>query len=197
MSIEPMDEIPAEVQEEPTRPIRELPANVQERLTSWKRGRQIIGTTAHNLLGLLGILGSLVALAGLPGVWTKSATIITGFSIAAMTLWNPRREYMKFSKAWRVLDDAALRFKFGRASLDDLFDAMARGEAIIEEADALSGDSSADMLKGSLDHSRSWISSTGSASRQQRSKPKKRASEPASRRRATPREPGDGSSGGQ
>lgn len=179
--------------EEPT---HEVPTEIQERLTSWKRGRQIMGTTAHNLLGLLGILGSLVALAGLPGVWTKGATIVTGFSIAAMTLWNPRREYMKFATAWRVLDAAARRYRFGHASLSDLFAAIERGEAIIEEADALSGDSSAEMLGRSLDHGRASITSPGSTPRPRKARSRESARTPASGRPAPPPEPTDGSSGG-
>lgn len=179
--------------EEPT---HEIPAEVQARLTSWKRGRQIMGTTAHNLLGLLGILGSLIALAGLPGVWTKGATIVTGFSIAAMTLWNPRREYMKFGKAWRVLDDPARQYSFGLVPLSELFAAIQRGEAIIEEADALSGDSSAEMLGRSLDHSRIAITSTNPAPRPRKGASKKRSRNPAPGTAALPREPADGSSGG-
>jgi hypothetical protein len=173
----------------------EIPAEVQERLTSWKRGRQIMGTTAHNLLGLLGILGSLVALAGLPGVWTKGATIVTGFSIAAMTLWNPRREYMKFAKAWRVLDDAALRYRFGHIPLGELFDAIQWGEEIIEEADTLAGDSSVDMLRNSLDNGRAAITSGSPATSRRKRTSRKRSRAPASRTPAPPREPPDGSSG--
>jgi len=176
-------------------PTHEIPAAVQERLTSWKRGRQIMGTTAHNLLGLLGILGSLVALAGLPGVWTKGATIVTGFSIAAMTLWNPRREYMKFARAWRVLDDAARRYSFGLISLSELFDAIVRGEALIEEADALSGDSSVEMLRSSLDHSRAAITSGNPATPRRKGTSRKRSRTPASRTPTPPAEPPDGSSG--
>jgi hypothetical protein len=172
-------------------PTHEIPAAVQERLTSWKRGRQIMGTTAHNLLGLLGILGSLVALAGLPGIWTKGATVVTGFAIAAMTLWNPRREYMKFAKAWRVLDDAARRYSFGLISLSDLFDAIVLGESLIEEADALSGDSSVDMLRSSLDHSRAAITSGNPAPRSRRGRSKKTPAKPA----PPPRDPSEGNSG--
>jgi hypothetical protein len=160
-------------------PIREIPAEVQARLTSWKRGRQIMGTTAHNLLGLLGILGSLVALAGLPGIWTKGATIVTGFAIAAMTLWNPRREYMKFGRAWRVLEDAARRYSYGLIPLSELFDAIVVGEGLIEEADALSGDSSVEMLRSSLDHGKAAIA-PGSAAPRQRKATKRRTRNAAS-----------------
>ncbi len=156
-------------------PTHEVPAEVQERLNSWKRGRQIMGTTAHNLLGLLGILGSLVALTGLPGVWTKGATIVTGFAIAAMTMWNPRREYIKFARAWRVLDAAARNYRYGLATLPQLFDAVALGEAIIEEADALAGDSSADMLGRSLNHSRALNASSRPPAVKRNRRPRKAA----------------------
>jgi len=154
-----------------------------------------MGTTAHNLLGLLGILGSLVALTGLPGVWTKGATIITGFAIAAMTMWNPRREYMKFARAWRVLDAAARRYRYGQATLPQLFTAIELGEAIIEEADALAGDSSADMLRRSLDHSRAMNPSSRSPNDKRNGRPRKAATTAAPQPPPVPPDQPNGSSG--
>jgi hypothetical protein len=169
--------------------INEIPAEVQARLTSWKRGRQINGTTAHNLLGLLGILGSLVALTGLPGFWTKAATIVTGFALAAMSLWNPRHEYLKFAMAWRVLDAAARRYRFGLIPFDELLTALELGETIIEEADSLLGGSSVEILQRSLNHSRA-LRSSNPASRPR--KFKKASRTPVSAKPVPPPEPPDG-----
>lgn len=46
---------------------------------------------------------------------------------------QPERRYLKFVRAWRVLDVAVLKFKLGLIGIKELADALERGEALISE----------------------------------------------------------------
>jgi len=51
--------------------------------------------------------------------------------IAILGFVKPERKFIKFVRAWRILDAAAIRYRYGKADLDYLFMAMDQGEQFI------------------------------------------------------------------
>ncbi|MGX9727322.1 MAG: hypothetical protein ACTFAK_08375 [Candidatus Electronema sp. VV] len=46
---------------------------------------------------------------------------------------QPEKKYIKFVRAWRILDIAAMRYRYKLIPIDSLFDALERGEQSITE----------------------------------------------------------------
>lgn len=44
---------------------------------------------------------------------------------------QPDRKYVKFVRAWRILDVAALHYRYGKITLDELLEAVEHGEQTI------------------------------------------------------------------
>ena len=69
----------------------------------------------------------------LEGGQAKAFSIIAAISTALIGFMHPERRYMKFVRAWRVLDVAAMRYGHGLIDKAALIDAVERGESLIAE----------------------------------------------------------------
>ena len=128
---------------------RAVPSEVSHFLKAWLWRRRL-SIALHNTMGIVGLAASLGASSGLlsgsPQVWA----FISALSIAVLAFVNPRREYTKFAKAVRVLDVAILRYRHGIYGIEELVDAVERGEAIIGEVEDREEVGSAEQVKKSL-----------------------------------------------
>ena len=108
-----------------------LPKDVGERLAYWhglwKRSAQY-----HYLFGVGSVAASVIS-TSLEGGQAKSFSIIAAIATALIGFMHPERRYMKFVRAWRVLDVAAIRYEHGLINRAALIDALERGESLIAE----------------------------------------------------------------
>jgi hypothetical protein len=109
----------------------QIPDYIAKRYSAWQ-GLWRFATQEYYLIGILSVVCSSIAATGQGGPGTSqgfaaAAAILT----AAMGFLQPRRNYLKFVKAWRILDLAIMRFKAGLADESDLIDAVAAGEALL------------------------------------------------------------------
>lgn len=109
----------------------ELPLEVEKRLAEWQ-SLWWWASMYHYGFGVVSVTASATA-AAMGGVAAQFLAVIAALSTALIGFTQPERRYLKFVNAWRVLDVAALRYKYGRLSLDDLFAALEQGERIISE----------------------------------------------------------------
>lgn len=112
-------------------PKAELPPEVEQRLADWQR---LWGTAAtfHYYLGASSVAASAFA-ATIGGETGRYFAALAAVLTALIGFTQPQQRYFKFVNAWRTLDVAALRYKYGRLSLDNLFSALEKGEQMITE----------------------------------------------------------------
>lgn len=110
---------------------RELPAEISERLTEW---HQILKRASiyHYTLGICGVTASALA-AAFDGSVSKLLAAASAACIAALGFAKPERRYLKFVRAWRVLDSAAMRYRYHKLSDTELLNAVEQGERMITE----------------------------------------------------------------
>jgi hypothetical protein len=112
---------------------RDVPPEVSQLLDAWtrKRGQQI---AIHHVVGVTGIAASVAAASGVyqPSLCASVSTLC----IAYLAFGNPRKEYGKFARAVRVLYTAVLRYRYHEIDRKALFNAVERGETLIQKAEA-------------------------------------------------------------
>jgi hypothetical protein len=112
-----------------------VPDEVSVRLQQW-RGLWIRSAGYHYFFGIAGVTASSLAAIdfGEGYQWlSKLLPTIAALCLAVLGFVHPDRRYQKFVRAWRALDPVVLKYKYGRATLDDVFAAIERGESIITE----------------------------------------------------------------
>lgn len=109
----------------------DLPPEIQGRLTEWHR-LWIESVKLHYVFGALSVTASAVG-AAVGGESARYLAAMAAVLTALIGFVQPERRYFKFVNAWRVLDVAALRYKYGKLDLDNLFSAVEKGERIISE----------------------------------------------------------------
>jgi hypothetical protein len=85
------------------------------------------------VVGVLGVATAAIA-AALGGESARYFAATSGVCTAVLGFVHPERRYLRFIGAWRILDIAVLKFKLGKASVDDLIQAVERGETLITES---------------------------------------------------------------
>jgi hypothetical protein len=108
-----------------------LPEDVSERLAYW-HGLWRRSAQYHYLFGVVSVAASVIS-TSLEGGQAKSFSIIAAIATALIGFMHPERRYMKFVRAWRVLDVAAMRYEHGLINRAALIDALERGESLIAE----------------------------------------------------------------
>lgn len=108
-----------------------LPPEVKSRLDSWHK-LWTESAQLFYLFGALSVTASAVA-AATGGVAAQYLSAAAAVLTALIGFVQPERRYFKFVNAWRVLDIAALKYKKGRADIDNLIQAVEHGERIISE----------------------------------------------------------------
>lgn len=108
-----------------------LPPEIQDRLDEWHKILKR-ASIYHYTLGISGVTASALA-AAFDGSISKLLAAASAACIAALGFAKPDRRYLKFVRAWRVLDSAAMRYRYNNLSDKELLDALDRGEQLITE----------------------------------------------------------------
>ena len=90
------------------------------------------GNIFYYFLGGVGVATSALA-AAFPSETSRYLSVISAVCIALLGFTQPEKKYIKFVRAWRILDIAAMRYRYGIISINSLFDALERGEQSITE----------------------------------------------------------------
>jgi hypothetical protein len=109
-----------------------LPDEVAVRLNQWRR-LWFQSALLHYVFGVGGVLASSLAAAEFVTGYSRVLAAVAAACVAVLGFMQPDRRYQKFVRAWRALDPIVLRYKYGKATLDDVFAALERGESIISE----------------------------------------------------------------
>ena len=110
---------------------RNVPSDILERLTDWNKSFLKFQRFNYGL-GSVGLLASLLTIA-FPQ-YGQYLAIISGACFGLLGYVNPRNQYTKYVKAWRILSDATMRWKYEESfTLKELLNAVRRGESIITE----------------------------------------------------------------
>jgi hypothetical protein len=108
-----------------------LPKDIATRLSYW-HGLWNRSAMYHYFFGVIAVAASVIS-TSLDGPPAKVFSIIAAISAALIGFMHPERRYMKFVRAWRVLDAAAMRYQHGLIDKAKLIDALEHGENLIGE----------------------------------------------------------------
>jgi hypothetical protein len=108
-----------------------LPEEVETRLRAWQ-SLYMRGNTFYYIFGGLGVATSGLA-AAFPSETSRYLSVVSAGCIALLGFTQPEKKYIKFVRAWRILDIAAMRYRYKLISIDALFEALERGEQSITE----------------------------------------------------------------
>lgn len=112
-------------------PLRALPSDVQRRLSFWQ-GLWHRSSVYHYVFGVISVAASVIS-TSLDGQPAKYFSIVAAIATALIGFMHPERRYIKFVRAWRVLDVAAMRYRHGLIDKAQLIDAVERGESLVAE----------------------------------------------------------------
>ena len=102
----------------------EVPELISLRHASWSRIAMRLAKIQY-VVGILGVAAAAIA-AALGGESARYFAATSGVCTAVLGFVHPERRYLRFIGAWRLLDIAILKFKLGKASVDDLIEAVER-----------------------------------------------------------------------
>ena len=109
----------------------DLPPDVDKRLDYW-HGLWNSSAKYHYFFGVVSVAASVIS-TSMDGNPAKAFSIVAAIATALIGFMHPERRYMKFVRAWRVLDVAAMRYRHGLIDKAALIDAVERGESLIAE----------------------------------------------------------------
>jgi hypothetical protein len=110
---------------------QDLPPDVDKRLDYW-HGLWNSSAKYHYFFGVVSVAASVIS-TSMEGNPAKAFSIVAAIATALIGFMHPERRYMKFVRAWRVLDVAAMRYRHGLIDKAALIDAVERGESLIAE----------------------------------------------------------------
>ena len=108
-----------------------IPQDIRQRLMEWRK-LWTDSAKIYYAFGGLSVAASSVA-AAVGGDVARYLAAAAAVLTALIGFVQPERRYLKFVRAWRVLDVAVLKFKLGLIGIKELADALERGEALISE----------------------------------------------------------------
>ena len=112
-------------------PQKTPPPKIAKTLNEW-RSLWVCSAAYHYTFGVLGVTCSAVAATDIECL-RRPASVIAVVCFAVIGYVNPQRRYLKFVRAWRVLDAAVDRYQYLNGSMRALLAAKARGERIIAD----------------------------------------------------------------
>ena len=115
---------------EKTSPL-DVPLEVRSRMDAWY-ALFMRAMYAHYFFGVVGVAAATIS-AATGGTLGKALAAASAICLAVLGFVQPDRKYLKFSRAWSILDVAALRYRYGEATLAELMDALDSGEQMIAE----------------------------------------------------------------
>jgi hypothetical protein len=110
---------------------RNVPKEIEERVAAWYRMFNF-ASRSHYVVGVLGVACSALAAADIFDI-SQFLAALSAVCIAILGFAQPERKYMKFARAWRVLDAAALKYKYRKIDLETLLDTVDRGEQMLTD----------------------------------------------------------------
>jgi hypothetical protein len=108
-----------------------LPRDVDQRLSFWY-GLWHRSSMYHYFFGVVSVAASVIS-TSTEGTAAKVCSIVAAIATSLIGFMHPERRYLKFVRAWRVLDLAAMRYRHGLIDEAALIDAVEKGEACIAE----------------------------------------------------------------
>jgi hypothetical protein len=109
-----------------------IPPEVQRRLDTWKPLSWVF-LSLHYAVGVLGVLSSALA-AALPVSWLVTLfAVVSACCFAVIGFVSPERRYLGLIRASRTLDVAAMQYKNGLLSLEELLAWLKRCEEVATE----------------------------------------------------------------
>jgi hypothetical protein len=108
-----------------------LPKEVDARLSYW-HGLWYSSAKYHYFFGVVSVGASVIS-TSTEGNWAKGFSVLAAIATALIGFMHPERRYLKFVRAWRVLDVAAMRYRHGLIDKATLIDAVEKGEGCIAE----------------------------------------------------------------
>jgi hypothetical protein len=118
-------------QEEQEKATPTVPAAVVKRLAQW-RTMSRWAAIGRIWIGIFGITASILATA-LQSPYARYAAAVSAVCFGVSAFASFEKVYFRYARAWRLLDAAILRFRYGNASLDFLLRAVETGEAMLQE----------------------------------------------------------------
>lgn len=109
----------------------DIPPEIQNRIKMWYR-LFMRATYSHYFFGTIGVASSAISAATDGGI-AKMLAALSATCIAILGFAQPDRKYVKFVRAWRILDIAALRYRYHQIDIKELLEAVERGEKVITD----------------------------------------------------------------
>ena len=110
-----------------------IPPEILQRLHAWLWLFKL-ANRAHYIVGIVGVASSALAASAIfYPVW---CSVTSAICLATLGFAQPQRVYLKFVRAWRILDIAALRYRYGNLNQAELFAALVQAEAAISESES-------------------------------------------------------------
>jgi hypothetical protein len=109
-----------------------IPPDIAERHASWRK-LFLNANRGHYSLGVLSVASSSIAVV-VGGFSAPAGQIFAGIAAvltAMIGFLKPELKYLKFVRAWRILDFAVMKYRAGLISRLELIEAVGAGEAII------------------------------------------------------------------
>jgi hypothetical protein len=111
---------------------RDLPLEVSRIHVAWRRLWQW-SSRFHYIAGGLSVFSS--AMAAMGGEWAPYFATAAAVLTALIGFVHPERQYLKFVRAWRLLDIAAMRYSLGLIGVEELVYSAERGEKLIADVE--------------------------------------------------------------
>jgi len=111
----------------------DVPLEVRARMEAWYA--ILMRSMYSHYFGVVGVAASTISAATGGALGKALAAAAAEICLAILGFVQPDRKYLRFSRAWSILDVAALRYRYGEATLAELMDALDRGEQVIAESE--------------------------------------------------------------
>lgn len=108
-----------------------VPAAVVKKLAQW-RAISRWASAGRFWFGIFGITASALATA-IQSPYGRYAAAVSTVCVGVLSIAGFEKVYFRYVRAWRILDGAILRFRYGNATLEFLLQAVERGETIIQQ----------------------------------------------------------------
>jgi hypothetical protein len=111
-----------------------VPISIEAKRSAWLRLWKG-SVRVHYTFGIVGV-GAAALAAAIGGEAGQILSVVAAVSTAVLGFVQPERKYLKFVRAWRIIDLAIIKFQLGKGSMDELIAAAERGETVITEFEA-------------------------------------------------------------
>jgi len=117
----------------------DVPKEILEQLRKW-RVNWFFANFSHYIVGIVGILCSTIAATSFDPFpfFTNIAGVVSAVCFGILGFAKPKENYNKFVRAWRKLDAAKLKYKYGEINITELLDTVDSCHSLMNEIEASS-----------------------------------------------------------